>query len=165
MSIELQTFKAGDEVYCPYLGRKVYKLDNFGVQAYPLTIEKNISFTSYGKISVNHLQPDLFHATPENKLLLEALYKCDFESPKLRGSDLTRKLLSDGAEAVLCYVSDVSDGVAADKKGVRVIFDYKSETDSFKTSLPNGSFQFWHHAVPCNDYANLTDGILIKSEQ
>lgn len=151
MSIELQTFKAGDEVYCPYLGRKVYKLDNFGVQAYPLTIEKKVSFTSYGKLSVNHLQPDLFRATPENKALLEALYKCEFESPKLKGSDLTRKLLSEGKH-VLCYVSDVSDDSILNAVGIVSCL----RSDKFVTQTGNS----WRHAVPCNDYENLPDGVL-----
>lgn len=155
-----EQFKAGDEVYCPYLGRKVYKLDNFGVQAYPLTIEKKVSFTSYGKISVNHLQPDLFHATPENKALFEALYKCDFESPKLKGSDLTRKLLSEGKH-VLCYVSDLSDYSAIAKKKFALLVHALCGDFSFEDT----DGVAWKYAVPCNDYANLPDGVLIKSEQ
>ena len=150
-----EQFKAGDEVYCPYLGRKVYKLDNFGVQAYPLTIEKKVSFTSYGKLSVNHLQPDLFHATPENKALLEALYKCEFESPKLKGSDLTRKLLSEGKH-VLCFFSDQSDEHAVDKGAVRIVVGCDGGAFVFKRGICN-----WKYAVPCNDYANLVDGVLL----
>ena len=157
-----ETFKAGDEVYCPYHGRKVYKLDNFGVQAYPLTIEKKVSFTSYGKISVNHLQPDLFHSTPENKQLLEALYKCEFESPKLKGSDLTRKLLSEGKH-VLCYVSDVSDDDAIDlgKAVITIIERMRGHNLFMGYNLKSHAY-----AVPCNDYANLVDGgLTLKSEQ
>jgi exosome complex RNA-binding protein Csl4 len=94
---------------------------------------------------------NLFHATPENKALLEALYKCDFESPKLKGSDLTRKLLSEGKH-VLCYVSDESDSganvtIVVMKKVSNGMFFDLDETD-------------WTYAVPCNDYANLVDGVL-----
>jgi len=154
-----EQFKAGDEVYCPYLGRKVYKLDNFGVRAYPLTIEKKVSFTSYGKISVNHLKPDLFHATLENKALLEALYKCEFEAPKLKGSDLTRKLLNEGNH-VLCGLSVHGDGAAGNGTFVGLIVRFEDGC------FIDGSNNPWSSAVPCNDYANLVDGVLtLKSEQ
>ena len=152
---EQPTFKAGDEVYCPLMGNKVITLHANQCKDYPLVV-RDMCITLEGKTCRDKPCRQIFHATPENKALLEALYKCDFESPKLRGSDLTRKLLSEGKH-VLCYVSDESDSganvtIVVMKKVSNGMFFDLDETD-------------WTYAVPCNDYSNMPDGILIKSEQ
>jgi hypothetical protein len=157
---EQPTFKAGDEVYCPSHNTAISKLiATKNVQGYPVAIQYWNSYTESGCMNSARNLSDIFHATPENKLLLEALYKCEFESPKLKGSDLTRKLLSEGKH-VLCYLSVHGDGAANNKKftGLVVRFDDNRFTD--------GSGSTWFSAVPCNDYANLVDGVLtLKSEQ
>lgn len=153
-----ETFTAGDEVYCPPHDFNIHTLlDNANSETYPLGLkELGKSFTPTGRFQVGQLLPDLHHATPENKALLEALYKCEFESPKLKGSDLTRKLLSEGKH-VLCYCSNSLDliphviGVIKNWSGAKFGDTYG---------------EIYTYAVPCNDYANLTDGVLtLKSEQ
>ena len=153
-----ETFKAGDEVYCPLFGFSIYQLGTGNSGSFPILINEHDGFTSNGLSQISDKTSSIFHATPENKQLLEALYKCEFESPKLKGSDLTRKLLSEGKH-VLCYVSDLSDQHCKELKLI--------------TSPLEGDFSFvdidevaWKYAVPCNDYANLVDGVLtLKSEQ
>jgi hypothetical protein len=146
-----EQFKAGDEVYCPKLGLKICTLEKGIVNSYPIRINERNSFSLEGKAVIVDSVQSIFHATPENKALLEALYKCEFESPKLKGSDLTRKLLSEGKHA-LCYVSDVSD--ESIHSAVGIISCLRS--DKFVTQTGNS----WRFAVPCNDYANLVDGVL-----
>ena len=152
-----EQFKAGDEVYCPRLGSIIYTVrtndsTTFPIAALGITLKSNGIYHDKDKLST------IFHATPENKALLEALYKCEFESPKLKGSDLTRKLLSEGKH-VLCYVN-CHDDISAIKEHVIRIID-SIDGGIFRNKGGSG----WKYAVPCNDYANLVDGVLIKSEQ
>jgi hypothetical protein len=154
-----EQFKAGDEVYCPKLGLKICTLEKGIVNSYPIRINEHNSFSLEGKAVIVDSVQSIFHATPENKLLLEALYKCDFESPKLKGSDLTRKLLSEGKH-VLCYVSDQSEDLAVSQKFAVLVTACVNSTHPFY-----GTAGYKKYAVPCNDYANLADGVLIKSEQ
>lgn len=61
--------------------------------------------------------------------------------PKLKGSDLTRKMLKDGAESIKCYVCDESDEMAiGDDVTAKV---YSHDGIRFKT---NGLH--WKYAVP-----------------
>ena len=164
MNNEQPTFKAGDEVYCPARSTEIYVLEPVHVQSFGVDFSSQISglspFTRDGKIYKKYKNQSIFHATPENKVLLEALYKCDFESPKLKGSDLTRKLLSEGKH-VLCYVGFESDAAAIKGRIIRLI--ESSKGDLFYQSATGGNA--YPHAVPCNDYANLVDGVLtLKSE-
>lgn len=149
-----ETFKAGDEVYCPAMGEDIFVLDidsyHRASSEYPLSL-RDSTFTTEGLRHTTDKVPYIFHATPENKDLLEALYKCEFESPKLKGSDLTRKLLSEGKH-VLCWLNDRSDEECFSAIGII-------------SRLKNGKFvsqtgNYWKYAVPCADYANLPDGIL-----
>ena len=150
-----ETFKAGDEVYCPSKDFNIHQLSStVNSSTYPNRID-NWTLTNEGKLTPLSVTPTIFHATPENKALLEALYKCEFESPKLKGSDLTRKLLSEGKH-VLCYVSDVCDLFSIDSE-VMVIQSYN---ELYFKSVNNS----WKYAVPCNDYANLVDGILEQAK-
>ncbi|MBC7752480.1 MAG: hypothetical protein H7Z73_12355 [Candidatus Saccharibacteria bacterium] len=150
-----ETFKAGDEVYCPSIDTEIHPLIEGGFSEYPLAIKGIFDLTKDGFLHTFDIHPSIFHATPENKALLEALYKCEFESPKLKGSDLTRKLLNEGADAVLCYFSDESDEYAVYEGTARVVIDYESGLFVFQ-----GTRVGWTYAVPCNDYANLVDGVL-----
>lgn len=153
-----ETFKAGDEVYCPSISTYIKKLSKTNSIAFPIEITDFEQYLSNGCEGMDSPVPSIFRATPENKALLEALYKCEFESPQPKGSDLTRKLLSEGKH-VLCYVSDLSDQHCKELKLI--------------TSPLEGDFSFvdidevaWKYAVPCNGYDNLVDGVLtLKSEQ
>ena len=151
-----EQFKAGDEVYCPRLNGGIHALIESKDHRYPLYIERFTSMTDTGLQEVSNFVPQIFHATPENKLLLEALYKCEFESPKLKGSDLTRKLLSEGAKFILCRVHTRSDNVAGQSNDFAVIKEVLETNSFFKAT--DGCV--WEYAVPCNDYANLVDGVL-----
>jgi hypothetical protein len=161
-----ETFKAGDEVYCPSQGVKIHLLCDYESETYPLLLMSSncaASISTKGFKVITDKIPYIFHATPENKALLEALYKCEFEAPKLKGSDLTRKLLSEGKH-VLCYVSNSGDEAASTSGNSQVIID--CSTHSLGEWQFESSVDFWLYAVPCNDYANLPDGVLtLKSEQ
>lgn len=61
---------------------------------------------------------------------------------KPTGSDLTRKLLEDGAEAVLCWVSSYDDASALGNRQLSQIVDWTGE--SFRTSGRG----YWRFAVP-----------------
>lgn len=153
-----ETFKAGDEVYCPSRGLSIYKLVEQKNTHYPVMLDGYCTYQANGRAAESIPTQSIFYATPENKQLLEALYKCEFESPKLKGSDLTRKLLSEGKH-VLCRVNQASDFTAEKYNDIVIVRSFEG---SLFRSL-NGS---WKHAVPCNDYANLPDGVLtLKSEQ
>mgnify|MGYP006349452971 CR=1 FL=1 len=154
-----ETFKAGDEVYCPSKDFNIHQLSStVNSSTYPNRID-NWTLTNEGKLTPLSVTPTIFHATPENKALLEALYKCEFESPNLKGSDLTRKLLSEGKH-VLCGLSVHGDGAAGNGTFVGLIVRFEDGR------FIDGSNNPWSNAVPCNDYANLVDGVLtLKSEQ
>ena len=152
-----EQFKAGDEVYCPRLNNKIHVVKAHDSKTYPIAV-LGLDLKPNG---CYHEKDDLsciFHATPENKALLEALYKCEFEPPKLKGSDLTRKLLSEGKH-VLCWMSDDSDILAPTHAKNNIVFKFNK---GLFFTLDGSSFEY---AVPCNDYANLVDGVLIKGEQ
>lgn len=153
MSNNAETFKGGDEVYCPSHTVKIVTIsEQRGSSTTPLRIKDYYCLTPSGRSTSMDANPSIFHATPENRALLEALYKCEFEPPKLKGSDLTRKLLIEGKH-VLCYVNAYSDERAISELKTDIIISFDQ---CFRTPAGN----FWHHAVPCNDYANLPDGIL-----
>ena len=158
-----ETFKAGDEVYCPLLSKTIHKLAVFSTSSSKTLLQHKhltLSFYHNGKINQADDLPSIFHAKPEKQKQLEALYKCDFESPKLKGSDLTKRLLSEGKH-VLCYVSDLSDYSAIAKKKFALLVHTLCGDFSFEDT----DGVAWKYAVPCNDYANLVDGVLIKGEQ
>lgn len=105
------TFKVGDLVYFPTLSTKVYTLSGTSCGCYIVRVDDDGTFTKDGKLYDDDNIQRIFHATEENRELLSKLYGVEFEAPpkKLTGSDLTRKLLADGAKYVLCYVGDHGD--------------------------------------------------------
>lgn len=148
-----EQFKAGDEVYCPSRGLSVYKLVKQNNTHYPVMLDGYCTYQANGRAAESIPTQSIFHATPENKALLEALYKCKFESPKLKGSDLTRQLLGEGKH-VLCWMSDDSDILAPKHTKNNIVFKFNK---GLFFTLDGSSFEY---AVPCNDYANLVDGVL-----
>ena len=79
----MNTFKAGDKVYCPMFSTKVLTIQNYNSYYYSLTIcEKGVSelFTQQGFLNRNIHIKGIIHATQENKDLLEKLYGIEFES-------------------------------------------------------------------------------------
>ncbi len=116
------TFKAGDLVYFPAINTKVNKLSSTSCHCYSLAVGSDDTFTKDGMLRNSDKQQTIFHATEENREWLSKLYGVEFEAPpkKLTGSDLTRKLLADGAKYVLCYVSG-HDANPSSKDYIRVV--------------------------------------------
>lgn len=87
-------FKAGDKVYYPDRGTRVFQLDgrkstgNYTtVYLYKYLIATGDyvceTFTPEGFRDSEDDIPKLFHATPENHTLLEQLYGVEFEEPPI----------------------------------------------------------------------------------
>ena len=65
------------------------------------------------------------------------------DKPKqLTGSDLTRKMLADGENSILCYVSDTSDSQAVESRITKNVIGYKDGWFITDGILP------WGYAVP-----------------
>ncbi|OOS05981.1 hypothetical protein SAMN02745664_10219 [Moraxella cuniculi DSM 21768] len=82
----MKKFKAGDKVYCPSLGREVYKvLENLsGGTDFPLCVHKGVkelTLTLEGFYYPTDPLLTILHATEENHALLEKLYGVEFEKP------------------------------------------------------------------------------------
>ena len=86
----MSKFKEGDLVYYPGARTdkctKVFQLEGCGYGRYPLGIRYDDgfsiqTFTAEGYYHITNKLPRLFHATPENKAKLEALYGMEFEKP------------------------------------------------------------------------------------
>jgi hypothetical protein len=104
------TFKAGDKVYFPRQDGNIYTLVSTDSKEYPLFIDQvSTSFTMCGKFATRDENPSIFHVTDENSVLLSKLYNTQFEKPKkvLKGSDLTRHLISEGKWQFAMYLTTV----------------------------------------------------------
>lgn len=145
----MKEFKVGDKVYIPEISGNILYIEDSGSNGHPLQTEGSIPFDSNGKISSQQRVPSVFHATKENRAKLIALYDMYFEEP-ITGSDLTRKLLSEG-HSVLCYVSDVSEDKAL--LGSRVDIITELSCDEFK-----GTMFSWTYAVPVKDSIKFVTG-------
>jgi len=109
-------FKEGDNVYCPMLGRGIYKLSGVPDETYPvcIRIEERGVLTVYfseGGLWNSELPqsvPSLYHATLENKQLLDSFFGVEFDTPiaKPSDNDVTIDLLSRGYEYVVCVAID-----------------------------------------------------------
>ena len=156
-----EQFEAGDEVYCPQKDLLIYKLDEQRNSYYPVRINGFATFQENGKSTEHNSTQAIFHATPQNKALLDALYGVEFESPKLKGSNLTRQLLGEGKH-VLCYVSDESE----DDCQISSVYRMAIIIELFGYVFLTSRGKSYRYAVPCNEYTNLPDGALTpKSEQ
>ena len=104
-------FKAGDLVYYPSHSPAIYKLEenpNKGWD-YPLVIKEQgsaspiQSFTAAGgeRYMFNHA-PSIFHATIENKKLLDSLYGIEFEEPSKTLYEKMEEHFDKGGSDVLC---------------------------------------------------------------
>ena len=80
----IKEFKAGDKVYYPKEGNKVFTIeeDEYTI-LYPLRFGAN-TFTRDGRRHARDITPSLFHATPENHKALEQLYGDEFEKPPVK---------------------------------------------------------------------------------
>lgn len=104
-----QFFSEYDKVYCPSQGTKIFTLySGGGTHPQPLMLyDGDIALGVFnangcnGEVDV----PKLFHATPENKEKLEALYGVEFE-PLPTSRDIIKAMFKRGDKYVCCWVSD-----------------------------------------------------------
>jgi hypothetical protein len=150
-------FKAGDLVYWPSRGTSVFSTVGYNLQSYPLSIvDHDTRFTVDGRFNKTDTLPELFHATPENKTLLDALYGVEFESPpvKLSGSDLTRKMFTECDAPILCYVNNPQD-VAIGCNGFYLRLVVRVEGEYFV----DHNNQEWTYATPyCGQVQTVKGG-------
>ena len=144
-------FKAGDKVYAPSVGSKIYTVKDVGDGwCYPIRIDcsydEDHEFTKEGQITAEGL-PILFLATELNHSLLSQLYGIDFERPPLTGNELCRKLLDKGEKYIM----------ANDEHGTwRIICDY---CDDWFTDLVTG--ECLKNITPLNSKGEpLTEAVL-----
>ncbi|WP_435931444.1 hypothetical protein ACSF86_08870 [Moraxella bovoculi] len=111
-----QEFKAGDKVYCPLLGTKVYQTEYAKNCQKELAIKNHrlvYFFDETGNPNMNYKDslPFIFHATPENHELLTKLYGVEFEAPPKPKTpkEVIQAMLDDGWVIVPCYVSDCEE--------------------------------------------------------
>ena len=75
----MSNLKAGDKVYYPAKSNKVLTIRESYSPKYPIKVGGEI-FTCDGKfVGDEEALPLIYHATPENRELLEQLYGVEFE--------------------------------------------------------------------------------------
>lgn len=107
------------------------------------------TFTESGCYTTTDIEPSIVLATEENRLILNKLLGVEYESLKLTGSDLAKKLLKDKPQT--CYVSDNSEEYATLSGGVVLIMEF--ENDRFISKSDVG----WKFAVPCNQHGRILE--------
>ena len=93
----MNMFKAGDKVYFPMQTTKVCTLVEIDSINYPLEITLNTregleTCTTSGEMFESDSIPCIFHATQENKDLLEKLYGVEFENHPPKTVNLTLEI-------------------------------------------------------------------------
>lgn len=154
-----EKFKAGDMVYCPYLGTKVLvvKMDKDLTRQYPMELDTgddSETFTDDGHITLESPLPMVFKATKENQDKLESLFGVKFEeAPE---TDCQAVCISN--LPVVCKVSKKSVADAKEKLRVRIIVSTSVEKD-FKYGVPTYNYKFtdsegvvWPFAVILESY-------------
>ncbi|WP_143821533.1 hypothetical protein [Moraxella cuniculi] len=109
----MKKFKVGDKVYCPTLGRGVYKVMKYlrGGTEFPLCVYKGgreFSFTHEGFYYSTDKVSTIHHATEENHAALEQLYGVEFEKPPAKPEPIKiiQAMILRGDKYVPCYVGD-----------------------------------------------------------
>lgn len=115
-------------------------------------------FGEFGWADSNHCCP----ATQENYEKLCSLFEgIDFEQPPkpLTGSDLARAMLDKGWKYVPCYVHDVSDDEAMNRKHYVLV---KKETPKSGYNFSGTGANDWKYAVPIDPRTGepLTEAVL-----
>ena len=142
------------------VGNKVYKYGETDVKTVLEVFEDGYMRISNYPHRVNH--ESLCYATPENHAMLSKPYPhIEFEQPtkELKGSDLARAMLEKGWKFVPCYVSDVSDDEAIDRKYYATV-ENKNPTNGY-SFISTGETD-WKYAVPIDPRTGnpLTESIL-----
>ena len=106
----INEFKIGDLVYCPNYSQAIYKLygnpDWLTDSEFPLAIKRpmyaTLLFTVDGKCMLLNNMPSIFHATLENKKILDRLYGVEFEEPSKTLYQKMEEHFNKGGSDVLC---------------------------------------------------------------
>ena len=104
----LNEFKVGDLVYWPSYSQAIYKLEgnNDWGSEFPLAIKQQgrttMSFTISGRSGLLNKIPSIFHATLENKKILDRLYGVEFEEPSKTLYQKMKEHFNKGGNDVLC---------------------------------------------------------------
>ena len=105
----LNKFKVGDLVYYPHYNQEIYKLEgnpDMDSEFFPLVIKRPMLtpqlFTAAGKGRVLNNIPSIFHATLENKKILDRLYGVEFEEPSKTLYQKMEEHFNKGGSDVLC---------------------------------------------------------------
>lgn len=146
-------FKVGDPVYWGLKSRifKVYRL-----------MSANVLQVELDDCVVDVHKDELCPATLENYEKLCSLFECiDFEQPHkpLTGSDLAKAMLDKGWKFVPCYVHDVSDDEAMNRKHYVSV---KKETPKSGYNFSGTGANDWKYAVPIDPKTGepLTESVL-----
>lgn len=150
-----QKFKAGDKVYCPRLGSKIFTVrqekDYHGMDNLRVGVVggRIVNFDSSG--IANPLlckgQQVVTHATTESYEMLSKLYpNTEFEAPPKRKTpkEVIQAMLDSGWDSVPCYVSD-DDEATAIRNGIKSLIDM-------------GSIDSWDFCIP---FCNRTGKVII----
>lgn len=144
--IKQTTFKAGDLVYYPNRGTKIYELQESNSLDFLLEIKNSSTWTlfrSNGKANSLKDITQIFHATEDNCYLLSKLYGIEFEKPRPTPKQVIKHLLRTH-EYVACYTSDSNETPSPD------------DVKKFITHIHNGAtlpfvdaeLDEWRYAIP-----------------
>ena len=141
----MNKFKIGDKVYFPKESNKVFTIeDTECTVSYPLRFGA-ITFTRDGRRHTRDITPSLFHATPENKAKLEALYGVEFETPPVKPTsrEIIKAMLARGDKSVCCWVSDSREDPTSSYSWTFII-------SAFNNVLIDEGGRIWKYATPFN---------------
>lgn len=142
--IKQTTFKAGDLVYYPNRGTKIYELQESNSLDFLLEIKNSSTWTlfrSNGKANSLKDITQIFHATEDNCYLLSKLYGIEFEKPRTR--QVVEHLLKTH-KYVACYTSDFDETPSPDS--VKNFITHIR--DGVALPFVDDECNMWRYAVP-----------------
>lgn len=142
--IKQTTFKAGDLVYYPNRGTKIYELQESNSLDFLLEIKNSSTWTlfrSNGKANSLKDITQIFHATEDNCYLLSKLYGIEFEKPRTR--QVVEHLLKTH-KYVACYTSDSNETPSPDS--VKNFITHIR--DGVALPFVDDECNMWRYAVP-----------------
>ena len=119
-------FKAGDAVLCPFVGNDSYQLfvdDEHGILSFIAGVNKYHTRAD-GKQSPRDKTPSVFHDTPSNRQIIDALYSQNTPKPSQR--KLIDTTSADDDEVVLIKSSKLSNNAGEVIGTIEVLDDMSS---------------------------------------
>jgi len=120
------TFKAGDAILCPFVGNGSYQLfidDEHGLLSFIAGVNKYHTRAD-GKQCPNDKSPSIFHDTPANRQIIDALYSQNTPKPSQR--KLIDTTSADDDEVVLLKSSKILNNADELSGAVDVLDDMSS---------------------------------------